>query len=75
MNPEMKHVINVTYHSAITVGLTLGYSQLLKRFIRTVDTKTMDPMDFVKLTTNVALANMTREYLIKMKFLPDDIVK
>ena len=70
-----KSIINDLYQAAVISVLAVGYSMLGKKIlcIAPPSIQHFDLEDTGKLVTIVAALEMTREYLIKQKILPDHI--
>ena len=60
---DKKSIVNDLYQAAVISVLAVGYSSVQK----------FDLEDTGKLVAIVARSEMTREYLIKQKILPDHI--
>lgn len=75
--PGKKEIINTVYQSVLLSTTTIGYSYLLKRFLRI----TMGPPsqanleEILKLGGIVAVSNVTLEYLYDQGILPRNIIK
>ena len=70
-----KSIINDLYQAAVISVLAVGYSMLGKKIlcIAPPSIQHFDLEDTGKLVTIEAALEMTREYLIKQKILPDHI--
>ena len=72
---DKKSVLNDLYQAAVTSVLAVGYSMLGKKILKvsppSIQGFNLDNMG--KLAAIVAASEMTREYLIKQKILPDQI--
>ena len=72
---DKKSIVNDLYQAAVISVLAVGYSMLGKKILK------MTPLsiqkfhleDMGKLVAIVPASEMTREYLIKQKILPDNI--
>lgn len=75
MNPDMKNIANVVYHSAVLSGLTVGYAMLAKKMFRfdVGDPSKANLTEALKLTGAVSLAVISKDYLEKSKILPPNI--
>ena len=62
---DKKSIANDLYQAVVISVLAVGYSMLGKKILKMEDTG--------KLVAIVAASEMTREYLIKQKILPDHI--
>ena len=68
-----KSIVNDLYQAAVISVLAVGYSMLGKKILR-VSPPSIQRFDLEgtgKLVAIVAAAEMTREYLIKQKILPE----
>ena len=72
-----KDVINMIYHSAVITGLAVGYSMIGKKLIRldVCDPARPDLMEFIKLSIVITLSTFSKDWLVKNKLIPDDILK
>ena len=72
---DKKSIVNDLYQAAVISVLAVGYSVLGKKILCIVppSVQHFDLEDMGKLVTIVATSEMTREYLIKQKILPDYI--
>ena len=72
---DKKSIVNDLYQAAVISVLVFGYSVLGKKILRIAphSIQRFDLEDTRKLVTIVAASEMTREYLIKLKILPDHI--
>ena len=72
---DKKSIVNDLYKVAVISVLAVGYSMLGKKILRIAppSIQCFDLEDTVKLVAIVAASEMTREYLIKQKILPDHI--
>ena len=72
---DKKSIANDLYQVAVTSVLAVGYSMLGKKKLKVSppSIQKFDLEDMEKLVTIVAASEMTREYLIKQKILPDHI--
>ena len=70
-----KSTVNDLYQVAVISVLAVGYSMLGKKILRIAppSIQKFDLEDTGKLITIIAASEMTREYLIKHKILPDHI--
>jgi hypothetical protein len=75
MNRTTTDIGNTAFHSAIIVGLATGYSKLIKLIFKTVSPKLgLDMHDMLFMTLDVGAALITRDYLIKQKIIPANIM-
>ena len=71
----MKSIVNDLYHASVVSVFAIGYSMLRKKIIKMAlaSIQKFDLEDTGKLVDIVAVSEMTREYLIKQKILPESI--
>ena len=72
---DKKRKGNDLYQAAVTSVLAVGYLMLGKKILKMTppSIQKFDLEDTAKLVAMVAASEMTREYLIKQKILPDHI--
>ena len=72
---DKKSIVNDLYQAAVISVFAVGYSMLGKKILRMTrpSIQKFDLEDTGKLVAIVAASEMTREYLIKQKILPDHI--
>ena len=72
---DKKSIVNDLYQAAVISVLTAGYSMLGKKILRMSppSVQKFNLEDKGKLVAIIAASEMTREYLIKQKILPDHI--
>ena len=72
---DKKGIVNDLYQGAVISVLVVGYSMLGKKILKVSPPSIhcFDLEDTGKLVAIVAASEMTREYLIKQKILPDHI--
>ena len=72
---DKKSIVNDLYHASVVSVFAIGYSMLRKKIIKIalVSIQKFDLEDTGKLVDIVAVSEMTREYLIKQKILPESI--
>ena len=72
---DKKSIVNDLYKAAVISVLAVGYSMLGKKIFKMtpLSIQKFDLEDTGKLVTIVVASEMTREYLIKHKILPDHI--
>ena len=72
---DKKSIVNDLYQAAVISVLAVGYSMLGKKILEVapLSIQKFDLEDTAKLVAIVALSEMTREYLIKQKILPECI--
>ena len=69
---DKKSIVNDLYQAAVISVLAVGYSMLGKKILKVSPSiQKFDLEDTGKLVAIVAASEMTREYLIKQKILPD----
>ena len=68
-----KSIVNDLYQASVISVLVVGYSMLGKKILKIAppSIQHFDLEDMGKLVAIVAASEMTREYLIKQKILPD----
>ena len=72
---DKKSIVNDLYQAAVISVLGVDYSMLRKRILKMTppSIQKFDLEDMGKLVAIVAASEMTRDYLIKQKILPDYI--
>ena len=72
---DKKSIVNYLYQAAVISVLAVGYSMLGKKILRMTppSIQKFDLEDKGKLAVIIAALEMTREYLVKQKILPDHI--
>ena len=72
---DKKRIVNDLYQAAVISVLAVGYSMLGKKISEMTppSIQKFDLEDTGKLVAIVVTSEMTREYLIKQKILPDHI--
>ena len=72
---DKKSIVNDLYQAAVISVLAVGYSMLVKKVFRMSppSIQCFDLEEMGKLVATIAASEMTREYLIKQKILPDHI--
>ena len=72
---DKKSIVNDLYHASVVSVFAIGYSMLGKKILKMAPTsiQKFDLEDTGKLVDIVAVSEMTREYLIKQKILPESI--
>ena len=72
---DKKSIVNGLYQVAVISVLTVGYSILGKKILKIAppSVQHFDLEDTGKLVAIIAASEMTREYLIKQKILPNHI--
>ena len=72
---DKKSIVNDLYQAAVISVLAAGYSMLGKKILKVSppSIQKFDLEDTGKLVAIIAASEMTREYLIKQKILPDHI--
>ena len=72
---DKKSIVNDLYQAAVISVLAVGYSMLGKKILKVSppSVQRFDLEDTGKLVAIVAASEMTREYLVKQKIIPDHI--
>ena len=72
---DKKSIVNDLYHASLVSAFAIGYSMLGKKILKMAppSIQKFDLEDTGKLVAIVAVSEMTREYLIKQKILPENI--
>ena len=72
---DRKSIVNDLYRAAVISVFAVGYSMLGKKILKmaSLSIQKFDLEDTGKLVVIIAASEMTREYLIKQKILPDHI--
>ena len=72
---DRKTIINDLYHSSLVSSFAIGYSMLAKKILKIAppSIQKFDLEDMGKLVVIVMASEMTREYLIKQKLLPETL--
>ena len=72
---DKKSIVNDLYEAAVISVFAIGYSMLSKRILKITppSIQKFNLEDTGKLVAIVTASEMTREYLIKQKILPDHI--
>ena len=72
---DKKSIVNDLYQAAVISVLAVGYSMLGKKILRIAppSIQKFDLEDTRKSVAIVAASEITREYLVKPKILPDHI--
>ena len=72
---DKKRIVNYLYQATVISVFAVGYSMLGKKILKISppSIQKFDLEDTGKLVAIVAVSEMTREYLIKQKILPDHI--
>ena len=70
---DKKYIVNDLYHASLISVLAVGYSMLGKKILKMSppSIQKFDLEDTEKLVAIAAASEMTREYPIKQKILPD----
>ena len=71
-----KDIANTTYHSAVTTLLAVTYSMIGRKLVKfdIGDPSRPDIIEVLKLTVVVTLATFTKDWLVKNKIIPEDLV-
>ena len=72
---DKNSIVNDLYQTVVISVLAVGYSMLGKKILRIAPSSVQcfDLEDMGKLVAIIAASEITREYLIKQKTLPDHI--
>ena len=72
-----KDVANTIYHSVVITTLVVGYAMIGRKLVKldVGDPARPDLTEALKLTIVVTLATVTRDWLVKNKIIPEDILK
>ena len=74
---DKKSIVNDLYHASLISAFAVGYSILCKKILKmaspSIQKFDLEDMAMGKLVAIVAASEMTREYLIKQKILPEHI--
>ena len=72
---DKKNIVNDLYQAAVISVFAVGYSMFSKNILKMAppSIQKFDLEDMEKLLAIVSASEMTREYLIKQKILPDHI--
>ena len=72
---DKKSIINDLYHSSLVSSFAIGYSMLARKILKIAppSIQKFDLEDMGKLVVIVMASEMTREYLIKQKLLPESL--
>ena len=73
---DKKSIVNDLYQTSVVSVFAIGYSMLGKKILKMAppSIRKFDLEDTGKLVDIVAASEMTREYLIKQKILPEGII-
>ena len=70
---DKKSIVNDLFQAAVISVLAVGYSMLGKKIFKVSSPSKLDLKDTGKLVAIIAASEMTREYLVKQKILPEHI--
>ena len=72
---DKKSIVNDLYHTSLISAYAVGYSMLGKEILKMAppSIQKFDLEDMGKLVAIITASEMTREYLIKQKILPEHI--
>ena len=72
---DRKSIINDFYHASLLSGFSICYAMIGKKVLNVAppSIQKFDLEDSMKLIVIVAASEMTREYLIKQKLIPENI--
>ena len=68
-------LVNDLYHSSVISSLAIGYSMVMKKIlnISPPSIQKFDGEDIIKLVGIITASEMTREWLVKEKIIPENI--
>ena len=74
---ETKTIINDAYNAAVITGLAMGYSYILRKFLKMTPPSLakLDVSDAGKLVLVIGASSMTKDWMVKMKYIPAVIDK
>ena len=74
---EGKTIINDAYNAAVITGLAMGYSYILRKFLRMTPPSLakMDASDAGKMVLVIGVSSMTKDWMVKMNYIPAVIDK
>ena len=72
---DKKTIVNNIYHASVISGFSIGYSMLSKKLfkIASPSVKKFELEDMAKLAAVIASSQMTMEYLMKEKIIPEEL--
>ena len=72
---DKKSIVNDLYHASLISVFAVGYSMLGKKMLKMapLSIQKFDLEDTGELVVIIAVSEMTRDYLIKQKILPEHI--
>ena len=72
---DKKELVNDLYHSSVISSLAIGYSMVMKKIlnISPPSIQKFDGEDIIKLVGIITASQMTREWLVKEKIIPENI--
>ena len=72
---DKKSIVNNLYHASLMSAFAVGYSMLGKKILKMapMSIQKYDLEDTGKLVVIIATSEMSKEYLIKQKILPEHI--
>ena len=72
---DKKSIVNDLYHSSIVSGLAIGYTILSKKVLKITppSIQKFEMGDSLKLVAIIAASEMSREFLVKQKIIPENI--
>ena len=75
MSDKTKQIKESLYHAAVLSGLSIGYAVAGKTLLKMAppSINKFDINDMLKLTVIVSAADMTKDYMVKQKIIPDNI--
>ena len=77
VNDSKSNIVNSAYHATIITTLTMVQSQGLKRFlkIKPPNLSQLDAEDILKLTGNIGVATIIKDWLIVQGYIPENIME
>ena len=72
---DKKELVNDLYHSSVISSLAIGYSMVMKKIlnISPPSIQKFDGEDIIKLVGIITASEMTKEWLVKEKIIPENI--
>lgn len=72
---DKKSIVNYLYHYSVVGGLAIGYSMLSKKILKIPppSIQKFEMKDVMKSVVIVTASEITREFLVKQKIIPENI--
>ena len=72
---DKKSIVNDLYHASVISGLAISYTMLAKKILNMTSPaiQKFDLEDMGKLVAIIAASEITKEYLVKQKIIPENI--